>query len=75
MIRGTLKAAGILLICCIAVFAQVNEFKERLLPAPLDGGFKMDGYWVWCGSVIKGEDGKYHMFASRWPSTTPFSPY
>ena len=28
----------------------------------------MDGYWVWCGSVIRGDDGRYHMFASRWPS-------
>ncbi len=32
----------------------------------------MDGYWVWCGSVIKGPDGLYHMFASRWPTTVPF---
>ena len=36
--------------------AQVNEFRDRLLPAPMDGGFRMDGYWVWCGSVIKGDD-------------------
>jgi hypothetical protein len=55
--------------------AQVNEFRDRLLPAPMDGGFRMDGYWVWCGSVIKGDDGKYHMFASRWPKTTGFGPY
>lgn len=32
----------------------------------------MDGYWVWCGSVIRGEDGRYHMFASRWPKSLPF---
>jgi hypothetical protein len=55
--------------------AQINEFRERLLPAPTDGGFRMDGFWVWCGSVIKGDDGKYHMFASRWPKTTGFGPY
>jgi hypothetical protein len=24
-------------------------------------------YYTWCSSVIKGEDGKYHMFYSRWP--------
>ena len=58
-----------------AAIAQTNEFHDRLLPAPMDGGFKMEGYWVWCGSVIKGEDGKYHMFASRWPKTTGFGPY
>lgn len=32
----------------------------------------MDDYWVWCGSVIKGDDGKYHMFSSRWPKKYPF---
>lgn len=53
---------------------QIN-FRDRLLPATLDGGFKMDGYWVWGGSVIKGEDGKYHMFASRWPKGLSFSPH
>jgi lysophospholipase L1-like esterase len=52
-----------------------EDFHSLLLPAPLKGGLRLDGYWVWCGSVIKGEDGKYHMFASRWPNSTPFSPY
>jgi hypothetical protein len=47
---------------------------ERLLPAPKNGGFRMDGYWVWCGSVIRGEDGRFHMFASRWPKHLPFHP-
>lgn len=32
----------------------------------------MEGYWVWCGSVIRGEDGRCHMFASRWPKRYPF---
>jgi hypothetical protein len=34
----------------------------------------MEGYWVWCGSVIKGDDGRYHMFASRWPKDITFHP-
>lgn len=50
------------------------ELKERMLPAPVKGGFRMEGYWVWCGSVAKGEDGKYHMFASRWKKTLPMHP-
>jgi hypothetical protein len=41
---------------------------------PRAGGFRMEGYWVWCGSVIKGPDGKYHMFASRWPRDLTFHP-
>ncbi|MCP1312178.1 glycoside hydrolase family protein [Paenibacillus tyrfis] len=48
--------------------------KWEMLPAPRQGGFRMEGYWVWCGSVVQGEDGKYHMFASRWPKSLPMHP-
>lgn len=47
---------------------------STMLPAPRGGGFRMEGYWVWCGSVVQGEDGKFHMFASRWPKTLPMHP-
>lgn len=50
------------------------QLKELMLPAPRSGGFRMEGYWVWCGSVAKGEDGLYHMFASRWRKTLPMHP-
>lgn len=49
-------------------------FLRRLLPAPVGGGFAMDGYWVWCGSAIRGEDGRYHLFAARWPQQYKFLP-
>jgi lysophospholipase L1-like esterase len=52
-----------------------ENFRVRLLPANYENGFRMDGYWVWCGSSIKGDDGKYHIFASRWSNSTGFSPY
>jgi hypothetical protein len=44
-----------------------SRFIDRLLPAPVGGGFRMEGYWIWCGSVVRGEDGRYHMFTSRIP--------
>lgn len=50
------------------------DFINKMLPAPINGGFRMEGYWVWCGSVIKGEDNRYHMFASRWKKTQPMHP-
>lgn len=25
---------------------------------------------IWCGSVVEGDDGKFHMFYSRWPRST-----
>jgi len=50
----------------------VRPFAQRLGEAARGGGFAMEGYWVWCGSVARGEDGRYHMFASRWPKAYPF---
>lgn len=32
----------------------------------------MESWWVWCGSVVRGADKRFHMFASRWPRTLPF---
>jgi hypothetical protein len=52
----------------------VPLYFDNTLPAPVDGGFRMDGYWVWGSSVIQDEDGLYHMFASRWPKRLPFHP-
>jgi hypothetical protein len=52
---------------------DLNLF-DRMKAAPRGGGFAMEGYWVWCGSVVQGEDGRYHMFASRWPKTLPMHP-
>lgn len=52
-----------------------HAFHERILPAPADGGFAQPEYHVWCGSVVRGEDGLYHMFASRWPRGLPFDPH
>lgn len=43
-----------------------HSLKDSLLPAVKNGGFAMDGYILWCSSVIKVGD-TYHMFASRWP--------
>ncbi len=33
----------------------------------------MDNYWIWGASAIKGPDGQYHLFASRWPKQYPFN--
>ena len=41
-------------------------------PVDFEAGFRMEGYYVWCGSCIKGEDGRYYLFASRWPRETGF---
>lgn len=50
----------------------ITPFIERLLPAPVGGGFMQDDHWVWCGSAIRGEDARFHLFAARWPKALPF---
>jgi len=44
-----------------------KPLQDSLLPAIKNGGFAMDGYILWCSSVIKVGD-TYQMFASRWPA-------
>ena len=41
-----------------------NELFHNLKKAPHTPAFKSEGYWVWGSSVVKGEDGKYHMFGA-----------
>ncbi len=43
----------------------------RVQPAPLDSKFSDPNYYVWCGSAVKGDDGRYHLFYSRWPVSNP----
>lgn len=50
------------------------DLQSQLLPAPRQGGFRMDDYWVWDGSIVQGEDGRYHLFASRWPKAYQMHP-
>ncbi|MEI6893255.1 MAG: glycoside hydrolase family protein [Colwellia sp.] len=51
-----------------------NTLFNRIGVAPVDGGLQMDDYWVWGSSVIKGDDGLFHMYASRWPKSLIFHP-
>ncbi len=51
---------------------EIVPFSDRILPAPKVGAFRDPDYWIWCGSAIRGEDGRYHLFASRWPKRLSF---
>jgi len=53
----------------IAAFAADpgTSMKDSMLPVPVENGFSMPGYYLWCPSVIKVGD-TYHLFASRWPA-------
>jgi len=60
----------IIIICFLSLnsFSQDNLNIEPLIEA-VDSSdiFIQRDYYLWCSSVVKGEDGKYHMFYSRWP--------
>ncbi len=58
-----------ILFTALSGFSQ--EKGEEFEPVPLESGLKMDGYWVWCGSMIK-VDSTYHLFASRWKKNGDF---
>lgn len=64
-----LSAIGIIIFSLLNGCSQANMFDYE--PVSESSGFKMDGYWVWGGSIIK-VDSAYHMFASRWPKKEEF---
>ncbi|WP_430933442.1 glycoside hydrolase family protein [Saccharicrinis sp. 156] len=68
-----IKVSILLFVLAVTAGAQ-NKIYNNLGEAPVDGGLQMEDYWVWGSSVIKGEDGKYHMYASRWPKYLKFHP-
>lgn len=57
----------ILLICALMAYVTVScqDIGFDFEKVPVSSGFKMDGYWIWGGSMIK-VDSAYHLFASRW---------
>jgi hypothetical protein len=56
-----------LLSMLISLNAQDDlDLHKRIGKVDSAGIFRQDGYYVWCTSVLKGDDGKYHMFYSRW---------
>lgn len=68
MFRSRIGWILALLVCLLwsNAFVHGQTIKEYLKPAVKGGGFKMEGYILWCPTVIR-EGDTYHMFASRWP--------
>jgi hypothetical protein len=46
---------------------------ELINPLSSENIFETEGYYNWGGSIIKGEDGLYHLFYSRWKSEYEFT--
>jgi hypothetical protein len=43
------------------------DIQKMLQPVPQHAKFSQDGFYVWCGTLVKGKDNLYHLFYSRWP--------
>ncbi len=43
------------------------DFSAMVQPVPATASFSDPDYNIWCGSAVKGDDGQYHLFYSRWP--------
>jgi hypothetical protein len=63
--------AALTLLARLPAAADEAPLRERLQPVSRDSGFRMPGYFVWCGSAIK-VGATYHLFAARWPEATKF---
>lgn len=48
------------------------DFKNRIEKAKKESLLSQEGYFIWGGSVVKDDEGTYHMFASRWEKTKTF---
>jgi hypothetical protein len=56
----------VMIFILLAKLCVAQTLKDAMKPAVKNGGFKMEGYILWCPSVIK-VGNTFHMFASRWP--------
>jgi hypothetical protein len=79
---NTLIKIFIIVIINICSILSLNSCKKEKRPkfpvitfdyekVPKLSGFKMDGYWIWGGSMIK-VGSIYHLFASRWVKNENF---
>lgn len=60
----------------VSVTDSGNEYNIAAMvqPVPKSNQLIDEGYYTWCGSYIKGDDGKYHVFYSRWKLEYGFVP-
>ncbi len=42
---------------------------DSVIPRDVDNGIEDGEYSYWGGNIIKGDDGKFHMFVCRWPES------
>lgn len=54
------------------VSTDTLDLAASRLSVPKTAKLEDPGYFVWCASALRGPDGRYHLYYSRWPKTTGF---
>jgi hypothetical protein len=47
-----------------------KSLADRVAPIPMNNVQKDSAWNIWCGTMVKGYDGRYHLYYSRWPRQT-----
>lgn len=60
---------AILTFICVAksLSAQDLNLASYISDVSPQSKFRLDSFMVWCGSMVKGDDGRYYLYYSRWP--------
>ncbi|MEM9235612.1 MAG: glycoside hydrolase family protein [Verrucomicrobiota bacterium] len=56
-----------------ATTSVASDMKIEFGEVPMSAKFVSEEWSIWGGSLVKGEDGLYHMFYSRWPKKLGWS--
>jgi hypothetical protein len=74
--------AALAVWCCLAACACTGEssvpeeghtlmmdpdFAAMVRPVPGSAKFSDPEYYIWCGTMVRGDDGTCHLYYSRWP--------
>jgi len=74
MLTSLLGLVGSLHTYTLTATPPELDLGSRVQALPPENRFGEPGYFVWCGAPVKGPDGKYHLFYSRWPEKVGFHP-
>jgi len=63
---STYRTIVLLLASALTALADY-DFSKMIQPVPISAKFEDPGHIVWCGSMVRDDQGKYHLLYSRWP--------
>ncbi len=67
MIKKLLYVFILLAATASAAPATDYDFAKMIRPVPATAKFEDPGFIVWCGTMVRDDSGKCHLFYSRWP--------